>query len=160
MPVVVPYSNAMLRRTLFALLVILPALCPAADDVLSDSDRSALRQLGLQADQWQQIDQLVSSSEERIQALKTEEESISHDLHKISAGNGDAASIPTLARKRAALAADRMKVRAGIRTRLNDILTPQQSTQLRALLDQNVPVNAPKHEKGRGTPAGAWPSLP
>lgn len=145
---------------LIALLVLLPAVSFGADNVLSRSDRDALRQLDLGQAQWRKIDALVSSSQQRIRVLESEGQRISADLHRISTGNGDASRIPALAGRRAELAADRLKVRAGLRSRLNSILTPAQSMQLKRLLDQRVPVKIGVQSAGRRTPRTAWPFQP
>lgn len=150
-----------MRRCIIQLLLVLvPAVCSAADDVLPRSDRDALQQLGLQEEQWQKIDTLVSTSQQRIRALTSEGKRISKDLHRISAGNGGVSRIPRLAGQRAALAADRLKVRAGVRSQLNNILTPAQSVHLRHLLEQDIPAGIYRHSDHGHRSSGAWPSRP
>ena len=150
----------MRQRIVPLLLILVPVVCFASDDVLSARDKAALEQLSLEPEQWQQINELVSSSRQQIDALRTEEVHISKDFSRISSGSGDAASIPRLAGRRAELAAERLKVRASVRAKLKMILTPRQSRKLKQLLDEDKPATSYRHSRQRRRSSGAWPPGP
>lgn len=141
------------------LLILLPTVCSASDDVLSASDRAALNQLSLEPEQWQQINELVSSSRQQIRAIRMEEMHITRDFSRISSGSGDAANIPRLAGRRAELAADRLKVRASVRAKLRTILTPDQSRKLKQLLNKDK-TNSYQHSVQKHRSSGAWAPRP
>ena len=109
-----------------------------------------LKELSLSPDQGTRIEQLYQAAQPTLRAQKRVLDKLEEELSKMIHSTVDEAELEQFVTRVEAAKADLSKSRTMLLVRIGRVLTPEQSTKLHALFEQDQ-----KEQKGRGKPRGS-----